>query len=176
MHSKSNIHLTSTFTNEQGEMLSVNYYETDPNQNMDGKILQGVHAFCIVKSDDIETNGKMVLVLHPKSGWMPPGGGIEAGESYQESTIREVKEETNMKVLEQKLIGFQDVSEPNRTVRQVRSFCIVEPYGDFEGDPDGEIQEIKLVDPKGYRQYFDWGFIGDHIMSRVMEYLVRSGL
>lgn len=168
-------HLVSNFTNKQGEIFSIKYFETDPNQDMEGKVLQGVHVFCIVRSDNLETNGKIVLVLHPKSGWMPPGGGIEEGELYEEAVVREVKEETNMKVLEQRLIGFQDIAEPNRTVRQVRSFCIVEPYGNFEGDPDGEIQEIKLIDPKDYKQYFDWGFIGDHIMSRVMEFMVKSG-
>jgi 8-oxo-dGTP diphosphatase len=163
-------HLVSNFTNKQGEIFSLNYYETDPDQDMEGKVLQGVHAFCIIRSDNTKTNGKMVLVLHPKSGWMPPGGGVEVGESYEEAVVREVKEETNMKVLEQKLIGFQDIAEPYRTVRQVRSFCIVEPYGNFEGDPDGEIQEIKLIDPKDYKQYFDWGLIGDHIMKRVTEF------
>lgn len=163
-------HLTSTFTNKQGEILTVNYYESDPEENIEGKIMQGVHTFCIVKSENPETNGKMVLVLHPKAGWMPPGGGIEEGESYEEAVVREVKEETNMRVLQQRLIGFQDIEEPSRTVRQTRSFCIVESYGDFIADPDGEIQENKLIDPRDYKRYFDWGFIGDHIMKRVIEF------
>jgi ADP-ribose pyrophosphatase YjhB (NUDIX family) len=162
--------LTSTFTNKQGEILTVNYYESDPTENIEGKVMQGVHAFCIVKSKNPETHGKMVLVLHPKSGWMPPGGGIEEGESYKDAVVREVKEEINMRVLEQRLIGFQDIVEPSRIVRQTRSFCIVEPYGDFIADPDGEIQENKLIDPRDYKKYFEWGSIGDHIMKRVIEF------
>ncbi len=163
-------HFKSTFTNKQGEILAVNYHESDPLENLEGKVLQAVHAFCIVRSSNPDTDGKMILVLHPKSGWVPPGGGIEEGESYEEAIVREVKEETNMKVLKQRIIGFQDINEPTRTVRQIRSFCIVEPYGDFIGDPDGEIQENKLIDPQDYKQYFDWGFIGDHIMERVIEF------
>lgn len=165
------MHLTSTFQNKKGENLTIHYHESDPLEDLEGKILQGVHAFCIVKSSKPEANGKMVLVLHPKSGWMPPGGGIETGETYEEAVVREVKEETNMRVIEQRIIGFQDIVEPNRTVRQIRSFCIVEPYGEFESDPDGEIMEIKLIDPSDYKKYFDWGFIGDHVMERVFEYV-----
>jgi len=101
---------------------------------------------------------------------MPPGGSIESGETYEQAVIREVKEETNMKIVFQKLIGFQDVYEPERIIRQTRSFCIVEPYGDFTSDPTGEITEIKLINPKEYKNYFDWGKIGDRIMEQALVY------
>ncbi len=155
--------LESTIKIGDGEVFKTIYDEdSDPLENLEGKILQGIHAFCFY-------GDKMILVKHPKSGWMPPGGGIEIGENIAEATIREVKEETNMKVLHQERIGFLDVFESNRTVRQIRSFCIVEPYGDFVQDPDGEITEIKLIDPKDYRQYFNWGEVGDRIMERAVE-------
>jgi ADP-ribose pyrophosphatase YjhB (NUDIX family) len=157
--------IKSTLTNKAGQLLDIIYYEgLDPNENLEGKILQGIHAFCFY-------GDKMVLVKHPKSGWMPPGGHIEERETVEETVIKEVMEETNMKVLHQELIGYQDIYEPDRTVRQTRSFCIVEPYGDFVSDPDGEITEIKLIDPKGYKQYFDWKEIGDRIMERALEML-----
>lgn len=154
--------IKSTLKNRQGQVLNMTYSESDPLINLEGKVFQGIHAFCFYKD-------KMVLVKHPKSGWMPPGGHIESGESYEETVVREVKEETNMKVLYQKLIGFIDVEEPDRVVRQTRSFCLVEPYGDFICDEDGEITEIKLIDPKDYKQYFNWGEIGDRIMERTLE-------
>ncbi len=154
--------IKSTFTNHSGQVLEVVYAEEDPMAGLEGKILQGVHAFCFYKD-------QMVLVNHPKAGWMPPGGGIEKGETYKEAVVREVREETNMKVIHQELIGFQDVYELERIVRQTRSFCLVEPYGDFVADPDGEIMEIKLIDPKDYKKYFDWGEIGERIMERALE-------
>src|SRR3990167_7338674 len=70
---------------------------------------------------------------------------------------------------------FQDIYEPDRIIRQVRSFCIVEPIGNFAADPDGDVTEIKLIDPKDYKQYFDWGKIGERVMSRAME-LKKQGL
>ena len=154
--------IKSTLTNRSGQVLDVIYRESDPLEDLDGKALTGVHAFCFY-------GDKMVVVFsESKNYWAPPGGGIEPGETYEQAVVREVKEETNMKVLHQELIGFQDIYEPERTVRQTRSFCIVEPMGDFVSDPDGEVTEIKLIDPKDYKKYFDWKEIGALLMARAL--------
>jgi len=160
--------IKSTLTNGSGQKLDIVYYEDkNPNQDLDGKMLTGVHGFCFC-------NGKLVIVYaENKKYWTPPGGAIEPGETYEEAIIREIKEETNMKVLRQELIGFQDIYEPNRTIRQTRSFCIVEPYGDFISDPDGDITEIKLIDPKDLKQYIDWKEIGDRILEKALEMLKK---
>ena len=142
--------------------VKLNLTGEDPLKDLGDKILQGVHAFCFYR-------GKMVVVYaERKKYWTPPGGSIEPGETFEEAVIREVKEETNMRVLKQKLIGYQDVFEPNRIVRQTRSVCIVEPIGEFVSDPDEDITEIKLIDPKDYKQYFDWGSAGDQFMERAL--------
>ena len=156
--------IKSQLINSLGQSLDVIYYEgLDPNQNLGGKIFQAVHAFCFY-------GGKFVLVYHnDKRYWGPPGGGIELGETYEKAVVREVQEETNMKVLHQELIGFQDIYEKDKIIRQTRSFCVVEPYGDFVSDPDGDITEIKLIDPKDYKQYVQWGEIGDHIVRSAVE-------
>lgn len=160
---KNNMHITSTLKNRSGQILKVEYKEDDPLNELAGKILQAVHAFCFC-------GDKMIVVYSKEKGyWTPPGGGIEKGETIEEAVIREVKEETNMKVIHQKLIGYQDIFEPDRIVRQTRSFCITEPNGPFITDPDGDVTEIKLIDPKDYKQYFDWGEIGDRIIQRVLE-------
>ncbi|MDO8729205.1 MAG: NUDIX hydrolase [bacterium] len=157
--------ISSTLTNHSGQILKVVYSESDPLINLDDKVLQGVHAFCFY-------NGQLVIVYaESKKYWTPPGGGIEKGEAYEDAIIREVKEETNMKVLHQELIGYQDIYEPDKIVRQTHSFCLVEPYGDFVSDPDGDISEIKLIDPKDYKKYFNWGIIGDRIMEKALGML-----
>ncbi len=155
--------LESEFINGSKELVKIVYREADPLLGLEGKILQGVHAYCFC-------NGQLVVVHAEKKGyWSPPGGGIEPGESYEEAIVREVMEETNMRVLHQKLIGYQDIFEPTRIVRQTRSFCIVEPIGEFVSDPDGDITEIRIINPQDYKQYFDWGIIGDRIMSQALE-------
>lgn len=155
--------IRSNLTNRSGETLETIYREGNPLVGLEGKILQAVHAFCFY-------NGKLVIVYAEGKGyWTPPGGSIEAGESIEEAVMREVREETNMKVMYQELIGYLDIYEPDRIVRQTRSFCIVEPLGDFSTDPDGEVTEIKLIDPKDYKKYFDWGEIGDHVMVQALK-------
>ncbi|HRH25911.1 MAG TPA: NUDIX hydrolase [Candidatus Paceibacterota bacterium] len=160
------MNIKSTFTNRFGDTLHVSYFESDPYQDLEGKHLKNIHAYCFHKSN-------LILVNHPKSGWMPPGGGIEPEETVEEATIREVKEETNMNVLHQEVIGYQDVEEKDgKIIRQVRCLCIVEPHGEFVSNPDGEIMEIKAIDPSEYKQYFDWLQIGDRVMERAL-YLKR---
>ncbi len=104
-----------------------------------------------------------------KGYWTPAGGGVEEGESAREAARREVQEEANMRVLKQRFIGYQDIFEQERIVSQTRSVCLVEPYGPFVSDPDGDITKIELIDPKDYKQYFDWGIVGDHIMQRALQ-------
>jgi len=154
--------ITSTLKNRSGQVLKVIYTEDDPLANLSDKVLQAVHAFCFC-------GDKMVVVYSNEKGyWAPPGGGIEKGEAIEEAVIREVREETNMKVLHQELIGYQDIYEPDRIVRQTRSFCIVEPYGPFIADPSGDVTKIKLIDPKDYKKYFDWGEIGERILEQAI--------
>lgn len=160
--------IKSTLTNRSKQTLEVLYKEEDPLKDLDGKILQGVHAFCFY-------GDKLVVVFAENKGyWTPPGGGIEPGETYEEAIVREVKEETNMKVLKQQFIGYQDIYEPDRIIRQTRSVCIVEPLGYFTIDSDGDVTEIKIIDPKDYKQYFDWGPVGDRLMDQALS--LRSGM
>ena len=66
------------------------------------------------------------------------------------------------------MIGYQDIYEPESVIRQTRSFCLVEPMGDFKADPDGDVTEIKLIDPKDYKKYFDWSEIGERIIKQAI--------
>ena len=156
--------IKSKFKNRSGEMVDYVYREGfNPMDDLEGKILQAVHGFCFY-------GDKIVIVYaNDKKYWTFPGGGIEKGETYDEAVVREVKEESNMKILHKELIGYIDVYEKGRIIRQTRSFCVVEPYGPFVSDPDGDITEIKLIDPREYKKYIDWGEIGNHLMKRAME-------
>lgn len=162
------MNITSTYINRAGETFPLKYYEgIEPTENLEGKVLHAVHAFCFY-------NGKMVLINHMGRAWQPPGGHIEPGETYTDASIREVHEETNMKVLHQELIGFLDIYEPNQITRRVRMFCIVEPYGPFISDPDGDVTEIRLIDLADVTKYFNWGEVEKHVMERALEMLKSS--
>jgi len=156
--------IKSTFTNRNGQIFDVIYQDINSELDFGDRKINGVHAYCFYKN-------KLVVVYADKKGyWTPPGGGVEKYETAREAIVREVMEESNMRVIEQIFIGVQDIYEPNGVVSQTRSVCIVEPVGPFVSDPDGDITEIRLIDPKDYKkEYFDWGIIGDHIMERALQ-------
>jgi ADP-ribose pyrophosphatase YjhB (NUDIX family) len=156
--------IKTAITTLEGAKFDVVFRDGDPDIDLKGEDLHGASGYCFYGE-------KLVIVNNGKEGhWTPPGGSIEPGETYQEALVREVREESNMEVLYQKHIGYQIfTAEDGRIVRQTRSFCIVRPYGDFVSDPDGDIQEIKLINPKEYKQYFDWGMVGDEVMKRAVE-------
>lgn len=106
-----------------------------------------------------------------KSSWGLIGGTIEKGETFEQTLRREIREESNMKIISHKPIGYQKVIDlkDQSFVYQLRYACIVEPIGKFEFDPTGAISEIKLIDPKEYRKYFDWGKIGERVITRGTE-------
>ncbi len=115
---------------------------------------------------------RVLCYAHTRKVWEMPGGGRDEGESFEECIIREIKEESNMKVLELFPLGYETFTntQTGDTNYTLRYAAIVEPYGDFVQDTaDGEITEIKLVDPADYKQYFDWGERGDVLMLKAKK-------
>lgn len=155
--------IKSTITNNKGQVFDVVYKDIESELEIAGKNISGVHAHCFYKD-------KLVIVYSESKGyWGPPGGNVEKGENIRDAIRREIKEETNMKVTKMRFIGYQDIFKPEGVVSQARPVCIVEPYGDFITDLDGDVTEIKLIDPKDSKKYFDWGKVGDHLMERSVE-------
>jgi len=158
--------IKSTFVNRagKGEVVEITIRDLDSFDELGDSKIKGAHAFCFY-------GDKLVIVYSEAKGyWSYPGGGVEPGETAEEATVREVLEETNMRVLKQRVIGYAEIFEPAR-VLQTRSVCIVEPIGPFvaDADPEGDITEIKLIDPRDIKQYFDWGPGGDYLLERALK-------
>lgn len=146
----------------EGKEYKLIWHDADNFDDIKYKNLQQSYGVCFYKD-------KLVIVNN-NGKWSLVGGHIENGESPEEALIREVKEESNMKVLKQIPLGYQEVINPDGTiVYQLRSFCLVDPLGDFVKDPAGSVIEIKMIDPKEYKNYFNWGKIGDRIMDRAIK-------
>jgi ADP-ribose pyrophosphatase YjhB (NUDIX family) len=158
------VEIKSTIKSRLLGEVPVVYRDVESLTELEGHIVHGVHAYCFCGDE-------LVIVYSDMKGyWTPPGGGVEPGETVDEAVVREVLEETNMRVLSQRIIGYQDISDPHRITTQTRSVCIVEPVGPFiaDADPEGDVTEIKLIDPNNIKQYFDWGEVGEHILERAL--------
>ncbi|MEI6296717.1 MAG: NUDIX domain-containing protein [bacterium] len=117
---------------------------------------------------------KIVIVNNSQKGtYGLVGGSTEKGESLEETLKREIQEESNMKVIYHRPIGYQRITDTRgiqEPFLQLRYFCIVEPYGPFISDPAGTVTKVLEINPKDYKKYFNWGAIGDKIIERSQEF------
>ena len=87
-------------------------------------------------------DGDRVLVMDRKkedwSGITFPGGHVEAGESFTEAVIREVKEETGLRIASPQMCGMKDWVEDG--IRYVVLFYKTEKFeGDLISSEEGEV-------------------------------------
>ena len=144
-----------------GKNIEVAYEDADSFDDLPYDKCRQVYGVCFC-------NDKLVIGFGGrKNNWGLIGGTIEPGEKFEETLKRETQEESNMQVIKYWPIGYQ--YSINEDIYQLRYACIVESLGEFTGDPAKGIKEIKLINPADYRQYFDWGKIGDRLISRALE-------
>lgn len=158
--------INTHWTGSNGVEYDVEYTDVDTFDELDYSRCKQVYGVCFC-------DGKMLLGFGgKKKGWGLIGGTIEVGETFEETLKREIQEESNTEVISAKPIGYQKCTDTRdgSYVYQLRFVCEVRPYGPFVSDPcpDG-ITEIKYIDPSDYKQYFDWGEVGERIIGRAME-------
>ncbi len=157
--------IDSTFVSRTTGLTWAIKYNDEDTGSIESLPISAASAVCFY-------GNKVVLVHVPnRNSWEMPGGGREAGETVEECIIREIREETNMRVLELSPLGFDTFTNPEtkELIHHARFTAIVEPYGPFIADPDGEITEIKLIDPQDYKKYFDWGERSDQMFKKAAE-------
>lgn len=164
--------ITNTYHGRSGEDYLFEYYESDSIEHLPKEQLSQVSLMAF-------HNNKLLIVDNTKK----PGtyglisGSIEKGEIPEECLVRELKEESNMRPIEYRLIGYQkctNLSDPTKPDEyQLRYFANCEPIGPFtpDCDPDGDVTELLETDPKDYKKYFDWGETGKCIIERALKFL-----
>ena len=86
-------------------------------------------------------NGKVWLVRQTYiSGWFMPGGGLKRGETLEEATRREAREETGAELGKITLMGAYSNFTEWKTDHNIVFVC-----NDFQikNKPDGEIAEVR---------------------------------
>ncbi len=132
--------ITKATVESSGVVYKLRYSDHDGFDHLPYKQCKQVYGVCFY-------NDNMVVVYstNDRKGniWNLPGGTKEKGETYERTLIREIQEETNMRVLKYLPVGVQKVVNPDRSIDyQLRYAALVEPIGEFESDPDGDIQKI----------------------------------
>jgi ADP-ribose pyrophosphatase YjhB (NUDIX family) len=86
-------------------------------------------------------DGKVWLVRQTyMPGWFMPGGGVKRGETLEQATCREAKEETGAELGEMKLLGAYSNFNEWKTDHNIVFIC---HEFKFTGKPDGEIAELR---------------------------------
>ncbi|MQY15005.1 RNA pyrophosphohydrolase [Streptomyces sp. RB5] len=127
-------------------MARIDYYH-DPDAPAPNSVVPSVTA--VVRND-----GGDLLMIHRTDNdlWAIPGGGHDAGESISETVVREVEEETGIKVAVESLVGTytspQHVMKyDDGEVRQQFSICFrARPVGG-ELRTSAESKEVRWVSP-----------------------------
>lgn len=113
---------------------------------------------CMIYND----NGE-ILVLNRKKEFWPgitfPGGHVEANESFVASTIREVKEETNLDVSNLKLCGINQWVEKSGLRHIVFLFKTKDYSGEIKSSIEGDVFWIKSTDLSNYKLANDFNKI-----------------
>lgn len=89
----------------------------------------------------------LMLKRRDNGKWTLPGGHLEKGESPNEGAIRELYEETGIRVWHLSRLGCDKIDRPNNEPIIIHSYRVDldrRPTS-FNFDPDGEAQEFKWV-------------------------------
>jgi 8-oxo-dGTP pyrophosphatase MutT (NUDIX family) len=164
--------ITEEYVGKSGVKYIFEYQDADSFDNLEKEKCKQAYAVCFC--DD-----KMVVGYGgEKQDWGLIGGTIEEGETFEEALKREIQEEANVELIWCRPLGFQKVTDTRdgKIIYQLRYVCTARPYGPFVSDPAGAITEVKFIDPVEYKNYFDWGKIGERIMERAMELARRNNI
>ncbi len=84
------------------------------NEHRETRRTQRLGAYGVVVADDETATPRLLLTRispagYPAGWWALPGGGVDHGESPHDAVVREVHEETGLRVLERRLVDVHDV-------------------------------------------------------------------
>lgn len=104
-----------------------------------------------------------------------PGGTIESDETIEQTLVRELVEECNMRVVSWEPLGYQILTEPNGTnVPQFRAYATLEKIGEFVNDPGGNVIKNTLVPLDEVASLIDYGLVGDEMIRLASPYFAEA--
>ena len=110
---------------------------------------------CILTNMCMIADGEKILVQDRRDPNWPgitfPGGHVEPGESFVESTIREVREETGLVVSDLRLCGIKQWTQKGGEYRYIVFFYKTETFsGELKASDEGEVFWIRKDELEQY--------------------------
>ena len=94
----------------------------------------------------INDEGKILLIKHNKGHWAFPKGHVEENETEVETALREIKEETNLKVdINEKIREITTYSPKENVIKDVIYFAATNPQGEVKLQEE-EVSEYAWLD------------------------------
>jgi ADP-ribose pyrophosphatase YjhB (NUDIX family) len=162
--------IKTQYINKEGIIWDFEYFDCDDFSVLDKSKCSQCRAVCYILNENGE--GVVCIVKNGKKNtWGLVGGSIEAGESFEDTLRRELKEEGNLELIYFKPIGYQTAKNEARgeDLIQLRFFAIARKYGEFISDPGGSISEVKFINPKDYKNYQPWTDVGDYVFDKAAK-------
>jgi ADP-ribose pyrophosphatase YjhB (NUDIX family) len=97
----------------------------------------------VIITDD---SGKVLIGVGDDGKWQTPGGHVEPGEEFHEAAIRELEEETNLKVSKLKEVGHAKINGNDSKIFHTNS---------FSGEPK-DTEELKDLQFASLHSILDW--------------------
>lgn len=94
------------------------------------------HCVLLLKVHNPETNRQF---------WMIPGGGREGGESEEDCVRREVKEETGLDVVVERLLNEEQIDDPMRVYRRKKTYLCRIAGGTLAPGCEPEAESFKII-------------------------------
>lgn len=104
-----------------------------------------LHPITQVYGVCFDTSGRILLLKQRNQPWNIPGGTPESGETASETLIREVYEETTVRIGKHEMIGYQEVlGDTDSPYYQLRYAALVEGIDPQQPDPDKNATHERL--------------------------------
>ena len=111
---------------------------------------------CMLERED----GKILVINRTDPDWCGlafPGGHVEVGESFVESCVREMKEETGLTVLDPVICGLKQFYKKDGTRYVIFHFKATKYCGELKSSDEGEVFFVGRDEIECYKQtmHFD---------------------
>ena len=98
--------------------------------------------------------GNILIIRSPNGDWNIPGGTPENNEIPEQTLKRELKEEADVTISKNAMIGYYEVVSDKPTIYQLRFAALLDKKKPRTIDPDsGAVKKRKFVPPNEFFKY-----------------------